>query len=200
MEFSKKLQLLRKNKGLTQEELAAQIYVSRTAVSKWESGRGYPSIESLRALSSAFSVTVDELISADEVLSLAEEDRKRREARTCRLVIGSLDIGGILLWFLPLFANRGADEITAVSALMSSVSGYLLVVYSVLILLGAALGALMLAFVGREYTVLRYAVYVSVLLSVSEVALFTLSLQPYAAVFVFMLLVIKAMTIFKSKL
>ncbi|MBR2683570.1 MAG: helix-turn-helix transcriptional regulator [Atopobiaceae bacterium] len=40
MEFSEKLQELRKARSLTQEELAGALYVSRTAVSKWESGRG----------------------------------------------------------------------------------------------------------------------------------------------------------------
>ena len=47
MEFNEKLQQLRKNKGLTQEELAQAIYVSRTAVSKWESGRGLSVISCL---------------------------------------------------------------------------------------------------------------------------------------------------------
>ncbi|MBR7039698.1 MAG: helix-turn-helix transcriptional regulator, partial [Oscillospiraceae bacterium] len=42
MEFSEKLQTLRKKKGLTQEELAQALFVSRTAISKWESGKGYP--------------------------------------------------------------------------------------------------------------------------------------------------------------
>ena len=50
MEFCEKLQELRKNHRLTQEELAEQLYVSRTAISKWESGRGYPSIDSLKAI------------------------------------------------------------------------------------------------------------------------------------------------------
>ena len=45
MEFSEKLQELRKSRNLTQEELAEALFVSRTAVSKWESGRGYPSID-----------------------------------------------------------------------------------------------------------------------------------------------------------
>lgn len=48
MEFHEKLQELRKSRGLTQEELAEALFVSRTAISKWESGRGYPSIDSLR--------------------------------------------------------------------------------------------------------------------------------------------------------
>ena len=50
MEFNEKLQELRKQKGLTQEYLAESLYVSRTAISKWESGRGYPSIDSLKAI------------------------------------------------------------------------------------------------------------------------------------------------------
>ena len=51
MEFNEKLQELRKNKNLTQEQLAEMLFVSRTAISKWESGRGYPSIDSLKEIS-----------------------------------------------------------------------------------------------------------------------------------------------------
>ena len=51
MEFHEKLQELRKDRGLTQEELAEALFVSRTAISKWESGRGYPNIESLKEIS-----------------------------------------------------------------------------------------------------------------------------------------------------
>lgn len=56
MEFHEKLQELRKQRGMTQEELATALYVSRTAVSKLESGRGYPSIDSLKAISGFFGV------------------------------------------------------------------------------------------------------------------------------------------------
>ena len=76
MEFSEKLQGLRKERSLTQEQLAEALYVSRTAVSKWESGRGYPSIDSLREISRFFSVTIDELISPDEVVAAAEDEKK----------------------------------------------------------------------------------------------------------------------------
>ena len=51
MDFQDKLKELRKNRGLTQEELAQALFVSRTAISKWESGKGYPNIDSLKAIS-----------------------------------------------------------------------------------------------------------------------------------------------------
>ena len=56
MELNKKLQQLRKQKNLTQEELAEALYVSRTAISKWESGRGYPNIDSLKAIAKFFCI------------------------------------------------------------------------------------------------------------------------------------------------
>lgn len=71
MEFHEKLQELRKKRGLTQEELAEALYVSRTAISKWESGRGYPNIDSLKELSNFFSVSIDDLLSSETLLSIA---------------------------------------------------------------------------------------------------------------------------------
>ena len=79
MEFNEKIQILRKKRGFTQEELAAALYVSRTAVSKWESGRGYPNIDSLKAIAKFFDLTVDELLSGEELLTLAQEENKQKE-------------------------------------------------------------------------------------------------------------------------
>ena len=79
MEFNEKLQELRKQKGLTQEELAEVLYVSRTAISKWESGRGYPNIDSLKAISKFFSVSLDDLLSSDAILTIAEDENKQKE-------------------------------------------------------------------------------------------------------------------------
>ena len=76
MEFNEKLQELRKSRGLTQEELAEALFVSRTAISKWESGRGYPSIDSLKEISKYFSVTIDELMTGEKLISIAEKENK----------------------------------------------------------------------------------------------------------------------------
>lgn len=86
MEFHEKLQELRKSRGLTQEELAEELYVSRTAISKWESGRGYPSIDSLKEISNYFSVTIDELLSTDKLLSIAEKENRANLRGMCDLL------------------------------------------------------------------------------------------------------------------
>ena len=79
MEFHEKLQELRKSRGLTQEELAEALFVSRTAISKWESGRGYPSIDSLKEISSYFSVSIDDLLSGEHLIFIAEKENKSNQ-------------------------------------------------------------------------------------------------------------------------
>ena len=115
MEFHEKLQELRKKRGLTQEELAEALYVSRTAISKWESGRGYPNIESLKALAKFFGVTVDSLLSADEALTIAEEDNKRKETRFRNVIYGLLDLSIAMLLFLPFFAEKADGTVQSAS-------------------------------------------------------------------------------------
>ena len=119
MELSEKLQELRKEKGLTQEELAEALFVSRTAISKWESGRGVPNIESLKAISKFFSVSIDELLSGEEILKIADEDNKQKEKHTRDLVFGLLDCSLIMFLFLPFFGQKGDEIIKEVSLEMS---------------------------------------------------------------------------------
>lgn len=66
MIFSDKLQIVRKSKGMTQEELAEKLNVSRQAVAKWESGMAYPDIMNLIQLSELFHLTVDYLVKDNE--------------------------------------------------------------------------------------------------------------------------------------
>ena len=128
MEFNEKLQELRKQKGFTQEELAEVLFVSRTAISKWESGRGYPNIDSLKAIAKFFGVTIDQLLSGDELLTIAEEDTKRKEKYLRDLVFGLLDCSVAMFFFLPLFGQK-ADVIEEVSLLsLTEISLYLRIV------------------------------------------------------------------------
>lgn len=73
MIFSEKLQLIRKNKGLTQEELAERLSVSRQAVAKWEAGQAYPDISNLIQISNLFHVTVDYLVRDQECMMKLDE-------------------------------------------------------------------------------------------------------------------------------
>jgi transcriptional regulator with XRE-family HTH domain len=68
MIFSEKLQLIRKSKGMTQEDLAEKLAVSRQAVAKWESGQAYPDISNLIQISNLFNVTVDYLVRDQECM------------------------------------------------------------------------------------------------------------------------------------
>lgn len=65
--FGEKLKKLRTDNGLTQDELAEKIFVTRTAVSKWETNKGYPSIDSLKELSNLFGISIDSLISDEDI-------------------------------------------------------------------------------------------------------------------------------------
>ena len=103
MEFHEKLQELRKSRGLTQEELAEALFVSRTAISKWESGRGYPSIDSLKEISSYFSVSIDDLLSGEQLIFIAEKENKSNLNSVCDLLLGFVDLFSLMLIFLPLY-------------------------------------------------------------------------------------------------
>ena len=186
MEFHEKLQELRKQKGMTQEELAKELYVSRTAVSKWESGRGYPGIDSLKAIAAFFSVTVDQLLSTDQVLTIAEEETQKPERGFRALVPGMLDLCAGLVLFLPLFAERGVDGVRAVSLLsLTAVSLYLRVLYGGLVAALVVTGLLTLVLQGRDVKIWeRCRGWLSLGLSIAAGLFFVLSLQPYPAVFV----------------
>ena len=68
MNFAEKLKTLRKQKGISQEQLAEKIYVSRQAITKWESGNGIPDIENLIAISALFNESLDSLVSEEKSL------------------------------------------------------------------------------------------------------------------------------------
>ena len=115
MELGEKLQELRKNKGMTQEELAEALYVSRAAVSKWESGRGYPNLQSLKDLSDFFGVTVDALLSGEKLLFLAEKENKKNIKNLCDLWFGIVDLFSVLLMVLPLYPHWEGEFVFSVS-------------------------------------------------------------------------------------
>ena len=65
MEVGAQIKKYRSNMGISQEELAEKVYVSRQTVSNWETGKNYPDIHSVLLLSSVFNVSLDQLIKGD---------------------------------------------------------------------------------------------------------------------------------------
>ena len=195
MEFNQKLQELRKRKGLTQEELAQLLFVSRTAISKWESGRGFPNIESLKAISGFFSVSLDELLSGEELLTIAETDGREKEETVRDLVFGLLDCGMALLLFLPLFsANLQAFSLLQ----LTGVQPYLKTAFFLFVLASVLLGILILALQRfRHPGWVRRKHILSLAVSALGLCLFILCQQPYAAIFTFAFLIIKTLLLIK---
>ena len=199
MEFNEKLQNLRKQKGLTQEELAEALYVSRTAISKWESGRGYPSIESLKAIANFFSVTIDDLLSSNEALEIAEQENKQKQTQLRDLIFGLIDVSFLLLLFLPFFTNKTGEAIQSLSLIsLFGVQSYLKILYFILVAVTSLMGVMMLSLQNCQISIwLKSKIKISLALTVLSVLLFIISSQPYAAVFSFLLLLIKAATLKK---
>ena len=201
MEFNEKVQELRKQKGLTQEELAQLLYVSRAAVSKWESGRGYPNIDSLKAIAKFFCVTVDDLLSGDQILTIAEEDKRRQEDRLRNLVFGVLDLSVVLFLFLPLFGQKTDAGIRAVSLLaLDGVPGYLMAAYGIIVAAMALVGILTVTpLKGLGAFLQKRRHNLSLGLSIVSVLLLIATRQTYAASLLFIFLVIKVLMLIKRQ-
>ena len=201
MTFGEKLKKFRTEAHLTQDELAEKLFVSRTAISKWESNRGYPNIESLKAIAKLFSVTIDELLSTDEVLTIAEEDNIRKEKHFCDFIGGLLDLCMTMLIFLPFFAEKADGIIQSVSLiLLDGVQPYLKIAYFTVVIGMTVMGVLTLALQNCQAAAwIKSKTMVSLTLGAISVLLFIISSQPYAAVFAFVLLVIKALLLIKRR-
>ncbi len=199
MEFNEKLQTLRKQKGVTQEELAESLFVSRTAISKWESARGYPNIESLKAIANFFGVTIDELLSGKELLTIAEEDTKQKKNFYRDLVFGLLDICVVMFFFLPFFRQTVNGNIEEASLLsLTEISVCLKIAYFVAVIAIVFMGILTLSLQKIENRFWnKNKSKISLILSVIGTLLLIISFQPYATIFMFMFLVIKALLLIK---
>ena len=140
MEFNEKLQYFRKKSNLTQEELAEKLFVSRTAISKWESGRGMPSISSLKAISEVFNVSIDEPLSSEEIIEVAEKENKENMKSFKNIIFGIMDLMSIIFLFIPLFGKEINGYIYLVTLFSIEQVGkyFYLIIIGVTILYGVA--------------------------------------------------------------
>jgi transcriptional regulator with XRE-family HTH domain len=195
-----KLQELRKSKSMTQEELAEALFVSRTAISKWESGRGYPSIDSLKEISRYFSVTIDDLICSDEMISVAENEKREFANKYLSLICNALDILLVILLFIPAFGN-GMKSTQAVSLIaLTGINPAVKIVFLVIIgltILNGICGVIIANFNNSVWN--RHRLVTGVVLSILAVTVFIVARQPYAGIICFSFLVIKGFLIAKVK-
>ena len=203
MEFSEKLHELRKSRSLTQEELAEALFVSRTAISKWESGRGYPSIDSLKEVSRFFSVTIDDLICSDEMIIVAENDicwSIRSLTGLVSFICNALDILLAILLFIPAFGNgTGSSETVSLFGL-TRISLWVKIVYIVIIsisILNGICGVIISSLNKPVWD--RHRIVTGIVLSILAVIVFIATRQPYAGIVCFAFLVIKGFLIAKIK-
>lgn len=200
MEFGEKLQELRKSSNMTQEELAEALFVSRTAISKWESQRGYPSIDSLKEISRYFNVTIDELICAGEMVSVAENEKREYIDRYVSLICSVLDIFYSLLLFIPMFGNGSISKETvsmiSLSGINPSVKTAFIVMTGIVILNGIA-GAVIANFNNEIWN--RHRIVTGIILSITAVIVFMAARQPYAGIICFLFLVLKGLLVIRRK-
>jgi transcriptional regulator with XRE-family HTH domain len=190
MELKDKIQKIRKDKGLTQEQFANAIFVTRTAVSKWETGRGVPGIESLKMIAKIYNLSLDELLNANEVIEVAENENKENLRRYSLIFDGILNICALLGLVLPLYKAESGGAFYSVP--LYEISGWLTALYWIFPILTFLSGVLLLFIIKSEKDNFKKAVsLIGFILNALFVLLLILSGQPYLAVLFFALLFIK---------
>ncbi len=201
MDFCEKLQQLRTKNGLTQEQLAEKVYVSRVAVSKWESGRGYPNLDSLRMLAKVFNLTIDELLSTDELIDIVEVQTKNKSRILLTLILGITDFMAVLLFVIPMFANRFENKIDNVTLQnLTQVEFYTKISLIVVACFSIFLGFLELTLQNIQSKIKqKLEVILSGIISSFGIILAALTHQPYCCIFYFFLFLIKVLMTIKTE-
>ena len=198
MDFSEKLQNLRKQHGLTQEELAAKLFVSRTAISKWESGRGYPNIDSLKEISKFFSVSVDELLSSDELINAAQDENRKNISDLLDMLAGCADMMCLLLILLPLYPEKVSDSFSAVSLFEFAQKSFApacicFALFGLLMVGGTAKLIMNRRHIEKGRNTLTV---ISFVLSIVSVLFLTAARLPYAVTVMFLLFIVKGVLVY----
>lgn len=193
MEFNEKLQQLRAGKNLTQEQLAEQLYVSRTAISKWESGKGYPNIESLKCISKFFSVTIDELLSSEELITLAETENRSNVNRIYDIIGGIIDVLAVAFILLPIYGEPQGNYVYHVNLLSNThLPNIDIGIHWMIYLIIIGLGFARLAFIYLDKVVLCNIISkVSIAIGAVAICLYAAAREPYATILLFLFFAMK---------
>ena len=145
--LSEKIVTLRRKNGLSQEQLAEKIGVSRQAVSKWEGGLSTPELDKLRALSECFQITMDELTEnqAAPVAGKAAEGEHNSPLKStgesklgiCLCILGAVCL--ILVGLLTVLYPASARELNESSMITLNGTGILIALFLLLMIVGVIL-------------------------------------------------------------
>ena len=190
LELSKNIKQIRNDNKLTQEQFAEKMLVSRTAVSKWENGTCYPSIDSLKYMSQTFNISLDKLLSSEEILEIAKIENQSSISKYNSLLFCLLDIVRIIFVFLPLYSYKTNDFIYSVSLLNSNDLGTTLkIVFMLIFIMFLILGIIELIFNFKGNNKLINKI--SIFLDVTSIFVLLFTKQPYVIALMFVILIIK---------
>ncbi len=145
--LSEKIYTLRRKNGLSQEQLAEKIGVSRQAISKWEGGLSTPEVDKLRALSECFQITIDEL--TETQATSVPNDAKKEHKDSVPRGTGESKIGLVLCFIgaiclilfgiLTVIHPSSASQINESSMITLNGTGILIALFVLLMILGIIL-------------------------------------------------------------
>ena len=196
MELSKKIKKIRNDNKLTQEQFAEKMLVSRTAVSKWENGTCYPSIDSLKYMSKTFNISLDKLLSNEEILEIANNENKSNIAKYNSLLFSLLDIIRIIFIFLPLYSYKTNNFVYSVSLFNSNDLGLMLkIIFISIFIIYFIIGFIELILNYKE----KRPIINKISLFLDAISIFILSLtkQPYLIALMFIIFTIKIIMLLK---
>ena len=205
MEFCDKIKKIRTDNNLTQEQFAEKLYVSRTAVSKWESGKGYPSIDSLKYMSKLFNISIDDLLSSEEILDIAEQDKQQKIKKNNGFIFGAFDLLSLFMIILPLYVFTVNNYIYSVSLfatlfakndLLNYIKISYLVSYIILFIIGII--EIILSLLGKE-KIQKYLNIISISIHLLVILFLIMTKEPYACSLIFMLFVFKSFLLYTNE-
>lgn len=166
------------------------IFVSRTAVSKWENGRGMPGMDSLKMIAKVFGVSLDELLRAEELITVAEGENRRNIDRFALQTDALFGISALLSLFFPLYKVEAEGIFYSVA--LYNFTGSFALLYWALPLVMALCGIIQILLCAgegeRPGTIFSKTGFV---FNIAAVFLLIIGGQPYPAVFFFTLLLIR---------
>ena len=198
MELSEKIQKLRKEHNLTQEQFAEQLFVSRTAVSKWETGRGMPNIESLKQIAKLFHITLDELLSTEEIAAIAESENKETIVRFSSYMDGIINLTALLSLLLPLYKAEGNGFFYSVP--IYQLGGWQGIVFWIAPVIMVLCGIVQMFLIGREKEKINLTISaVGTAVHICAILLLSVSGHPYPTVLLFFLFALKGVLLLKKR-